>query len=72
MLRRAPISELQIAGYGVALVGVCWYHYQKAMSVDKEPSEMDAQLPLRHGSDMNDIQPLLVDEANINNELSVG
>ena len=26
---RSPVSQLQLGGYGLAFVGVCWYNYQK-------------------------------------------
>ena len=27
--RRSPVGQLQLMGYGVAFLGVCWYNYQK-------------------------------------------
>lgn len=34
---QSPITALQLAGYGVAFVGVCWYNQQKMATVAPAP-----------------------------------
>ncbi len=29
VMYKSPVTRLQIAGYGLAFAGVCWYNYQK-------------------------------------------
>ncbi|KAG2455118.1 hypothetical protein HYH02_000938 [Chlamydomonas schloesseri] len=32
LLYKSPVGQLQLLGYGVAFLGVCWYNYQKLQS----------------------------------------
>ena len=41
--RRSPITSVQLGGYAVAFLGVCWYNYQKIQ-------QMKAAAQLRPGS----------------------
>lgn len=40
----APISGIQLGGYGVAFLGVCWYNYLKSQPAPKKATESDASL----------------------------
>lgn len=41
--RRSPVSSLQLFGYGIAFLGVCWYNYQKFQSM--KPAQQQPTTP---------------------------
>ncbi len=45
LLFASPITSMQLVGYGLALVGVCWYNYSKiqAAQAAQEPKLKDAE-----------------------------
>ncbi|GFR41360.1 hypothetical protein Agub_g2043 [Astrephomene gubernaculifera] len=34
----SPVTSLQLCGYGVAFLGVCWYNYQKLQGARQQPA----------------------------------
>jgi hypothetical protein len=40
--RRSPVTSLQLGGYAVAFLGVCWYNYQKIQAA-KGPARPDSR-----------------------------
>lgn len=52
---RSPVAALQLAGYGVAFLGVCWYNYQKLQGIKANVTGV-----ARPGSADAEKQPLLV------------
>jgi hypothetical protein len=61
LLCRSPITSLQLGGYAVAFLGVCWYNYQKIQQMKAAHMQRQTQQALAEIS-KQEAKPLLAEQ----------